>query len=55
MAWCELNANRFIHELTTALKIKPMLVVKSTNTELPLLFEIFETEASCKLFEEQKS
>ena len=46
MAWCELKVNRFIHELTTALKIKPMLVVKSTHTELLLLSESLETKAT---------
>ena len=44
-AWRELKANQFIRELTTPLKIKPRLVVKSTHTELLLLSESLEIKA----------
>ena len=40
------GANQFIRELTTPLKIKPMLVVKNTHTELLLLSESIETQAN---------
>ena len=37
--------NQFIRELTTPLKIKPKLVIKSTHTELLVLSESLETKA----------
>ena len=39
-----------MRELTTPLKIKPRLVVKSTHTELHLLSESLETKATEFLF-----